>query len=389
MKIEKNKWLVLLAGICIQIVLGGIYAWSTFVPYLNQDYQLTKGQSGFIFGLTIIFFTAVMIFSGRFLIRKGPKITASISAVLFFAGYVGASFSGGSFILLLVSIGIITGSGIGFGYVCPLATGMKFFPKQKGLVTGVAVAGFGGGAVLLSGTANYFLQQGVDVLLFFRYYGLCAGLILLAAALMLDFPDSNEDHETTQKKASFLNPVFYLSALGLFAGTFAGLLIIGNLSPIVHNAGLTQNQIVASISLFSFGNAAGRLSWGALFDRLNYRTIPLSLLLLALFCILLLVPLPPVGMYSVVFMIGAGFGANFVVYAGAISDYFGFTVFSKLYPVCFMAYGFAGLVAPGSGGYVADRTGSYSSAIIIAVVLLFLVSLFLYFSFSVRKVQEG
>ncbi|MBD3394104.1 MAG: MFS transporter, partial [Chitinivibrionales bacterium] len=131
-----NRWLVLVAGCLIQTVLGGIYAWSTFVPYLIKDYGLSTGQCGFIFGVTILTFASTMIFTGRVLIKKGPRFTALIAAGLFTSGYLFASMSGGSFALLLLSLGGIVGIGIGFGYVCPLSVGMKWFPDKKGLVTG-------------------------------------------------------------------------------------------------------------------------------------------------------------------------------------------------------------------------------------------------------------
>ncbi|HMA62058.1 MAG TPA: MFS transporter, partial [bacterium] len=165
----KNKWVNLIAGIIIQTILGGIYAWSIFVPHLINNYGLSKGQCGTIFGVSIAVFTLAMTLAGRILSRRGPRFTASIGAVLFLVGYLIASFSGGSFIILLVGIGLFAGSGIGFGYVCPLSVGMQWFPKHKGFITGVAVAGFGGGAIILSSVASHFLNAGMNVLIFFRW----------------------------------------------------------------------------------------------------------------------------------------------------------------------------------------------------------------------------
>jgi len=164
--IVSERWIVLAAGCAIQCVLGGIYAWSIFTPYLIADYSLNSGQCGLIFGLSILVFTSVMIFSGWFVTHRGARYTALIGAFLYMAGYVTASFSGGSFTLLLFAVGVVAGAGIGFGYVCPLTAGMKWFPNRKGLVTGVAVAGFGGGAILLTAVAERLLNNGMDVLLF-------------------------------------------------------------------------------------------------------------------------------------------------------------------------------------------------------------------------------
>lgn len=115
----KNRWISLTAGVMIQIILGGIYAWSTLIVHLGETYGITKGQGGFIFGLCITTFTITMVFAGRFLVAHGPQLTAGIGSVLFSGGYLIASFSGGSYALLLLGLGVVTGAGIGFGYVCP------------------------------------------------------------------------------------------------------------------------------------------------------------------------------------------------------------------------------------------------------------------------------
>lgn len=367
----KRRWLILMAGCLIQTILGGIYAWSTFVPYLMKTHDLSAGQCGFVFGVTILTFTLSMIVAGRVLTSKGPRLTAGIAAFLFMSGYLLASLSGNSFLLLLLSLGVIVGAGIGFGYVCPLSVGMKWFPHKKGLVTGVVVAGFGGGAILLASVAEYLLLGGMDVLVFFRWFGICSGAILFIAAFALADPPSPEAsvQESAAKGGAFTG-TFWLISLGMFAGTFAGLLIIGNLSPMVMNAGLTEGQAAVSISIFAIGNAVGRIVWGHAFDRIDYKTIPLSLGSFAITAGLLLMSMPGWGLFLCVGLLGFGFGANFVVYASAISRHFGAPSFPQLYPLCFLAYGVAGLIGPGLGGYLADATDSYKIPLYICVALV-------------------
>ena len=145
-EIAMKRWVVLMAGVVLQTILGGVYAWSAFVPALTGEHGLSNGQCGMIFGVTIAVFSVVMIPGGRLLQTLGPRITAGIGALLFAAGYVVASFSGGDFWVLVLGIGCLTGAGIGAGYVCPLTVAMKWFPSNQGLVTGVAVAGCRGGA---------------------------------------------------------------------------------------------------------------------------------------------------------------------------------------------------------------------------------------------------
>jgi MFS transporter, OFA family, oxalate/formate antiporter len=385
-----KRWIVLAAGCLIQTILGGIYAWSTFVPYLNKDYGLTTGQCGFIFGLTILTFASAMIFAGRVLVKKGPRFTVSISAGLFALGYLVASISGGSFLLLLLSIGGIVGCGIGFGYVCPLSIGMKWFPDKKGLVTGVAVAGFGAGAILLSSIAEYFLLADTAVLAFFRWYGICAGVILFVAALCLSEPASAKGVPSPPPNMSVLfSRPFVLSSIGIFAGTFAGLLIIGNLAPIILKAGLTETQAALAVSMFAVGNGAGRVIWGRLFDHLHYKSIPISLVGFAVVAVILLLPVVEWLLLLTVFLIGFFFGANFVIYASAISGYFGMDSFPRLYPICFLAYGVAGVIGPGLGGFLADTTGSYTASIYICIVLVTLAGAWAALKLPVFYTQEN
>ncbi len=118
----KNRWLVLIAGVLIQSILGGVYAWSSLTPWFNQ-YGISKAQSGFIFGVTIAVFTVAMIGAGQLVNKKGPRVTALIGALLYGCGYLLAAYSGGEYLILLLAIGGFAGAGIGFGYVCPLSVG--------------------------------------------------------------------------------------------------------------------------------------------------------------------------------------------------------------------------------------------------------------------------
>jgi len=385
-----NRWLVLAAGCLIQTVLGGIYAWSTFVPYLNKDYGLSIGQCGFVFGVMILTFTSAMIFAGRVLAKKGPRFTASISAGLFMLGYLFASLSEGSFALLLLSLGAIVGCGIGFGYVYPLSVGMKWFPDKKGLVTGVAVAGFGAGAVLLSSIAEYFLLNDTDVFTFFRWLGVVAGIILFVAALFLSEPFGTTDSSAKSHDLSVVfSWPFYINTIGIFTGTFAGLLIIGNLTPIILKADLTEQQAALAVSLFALGNGAGRIIWGKLFDHLHYKSIPISLISFAVVTAVLLVPVTHRMLMFAVFSIGFCFGSNFVIYASTTSRFFGTDSFPRLYPICFMAYGIAGVIWPGLGGFLADTTVSYTLSIYICIALVSFAGALSFLKLSVFRNQPN
>lgn len=373
------KWVVLCAGCLTQMILGGIYAWSEFVPLLTAEYGLTSSQCGIIFGATIAVFTCVMIPAGRFLQRRGARLTAMVGALLFSAGYLMASLSQGNFFLLFFSLSVVTGAGIGFGYICPLTVSMKWFPDKKGLVTGVSVAGFGAGAIFLSVVAEHLLvTRAMDVMHVFRFIGLGSGAIAICSALLMREPPSDEHAKSLPGSGRTALPLslltsrnFLLLCLGMFCGTFAGLLVVGNLKPVALSLGLGNSAATLAISVFALGNALGRIGWGQVHDRLGSRlTILLSQAFLGLSMLLFLLPPAPALVLAAVLFTGIGFGGCFVVYAASIVEQLGIELFPRLYPICFLWYGLAALIGPPLGGIMADATGSYGVSIAVSALLV-------------------
>ncbi len=133
-----------------------------------------------------------MVFGGILQHKYGPRRIAALGGLLFLAGYLTGSFSDGSFPLLLIGFGVLAGAGIGFGYVCPLATGIKWFPTHKGLITGLTVAGFGLGAVFFAKAGHHFLDAGVPALLVLQRIGWFVGISVILGALLLFVPKTTE-----------------------------------------------------------------------------------------------------------------------------------------------------------------------------------------------------
>ncbi len=155
-----NRWIIVVGGILIQLALGAIYAWSAFTTPLQgsaalpSELRFTKTETQAIFSVGLLVFAIFTIIGGRLQLKHGPMKVALIGGVLLGLGYILASFVGANFIGKLVFIGIVSGAGIGLAYVVPIATGVKWFPDKKGLVSGLAVAGFGFGAFIWILLAN-------------------------------------------------------------------------------------------------------------------------------------------------------------------------------------------------------------------------------------------
>jgi OFA family oxalate/formate antiporter-like MFS transporter len=334
-------------------------------------------QTQIIFGALIAIFTISMVFAGRQLEKKGPGYLMRISGILFAAGYIIASFSNGNFFLLFLGISLISGIATGFGYVCPLSTCVKWFPAHKGLVTGIAVAGFGGGAAILTTAAKFLLHKNVDVLIIFRGTGLLYGLILIAAAQFLKFPPSHKSKDTTgnlpdENYLFFKDPLFLGLALAMFCGTFAGLLVIGNLVPMAFNSGIETTVAAMGVTAFAFGNAAGRITWGEIVDLIELKVVPVSLFFLAAALGLMLFFIAqPVAFVIISFLIGFGFGACMVIHAALVATKYGPEKVGTIYPFIFLAYGVAGISGPFIGGWLHDTTDEYSSALKLSIIIVF------------------
>jgi OFA family oxalate/formate antiporter-like MFS transporter len=364
------RYVVLAAAVVIQVCLGGIYAWSTFVPYLVADVGLTVTQTQVAFGLMFGVFTLSMVVAGRLVERWGPRPIAAIGGLVFGLGYLVASRSEGSFPLMLLGISLLAGIGTGAGYVSALTTCMKWFPERKGLATGIAMAGFGGGAVLLASLAEILLAGGAEVFAVFAGIGLAYGATVLIAAMVLRFPAAAKAglaRATPPFERLARDPFFLALLLGMFCGTFAGMLVIGNLTPMAMAVGIPALPAAAAVSVFAIGNATGRITWGWIADKSSEWVIPVKLAALAVPLALLAGVTTTAPFIAVSFAIGFGFGACFVVYAAQVAARYGLSAVAGIYPLVFLAYGAAGIIGPPLGGWLYDQTLSYRPAVVLTV----------------------
>ncbi len=369
-----KRWTALTASIIMQTCLGMVYAWSTFVPALEREHGITSAQSGLIFGICIASFTISMVFAGMLQQKYGPRRVGMIGGILFLAGYLVGSLPDAGFALMLTGFGGLAGAGIGFAYVCPLATGVKWFPKQKGLITGLAVAGFGLGGVFFAQAGQQMLDAQLPVLTTLSYIGRVVGITVICCSVFLFVPRSVTiaTANTPKRESVWLilkQPQFRILLWQMFCGTFGGLLIIGNLKPIGLQNGLTAEAATFAVMLFAVGNAAGRVLWGLWYDRTGARVIMACLLLLA--CGAATLPSFPIQplFYTATLMIAFAFGGCFVLFAARVADEFGADRISEVYPFVFLGYGFAGLVGPAVGGWMLELGDSALIPCLMVIVL--------------------
>ncbi|MFH1476722.1 MAG: MFS transporter [Verrucomicrobiota bacterium] len=364
---------ILPAVVLIQTCLGGVYAWSAFVPFLTTNYGLSMSCTQLVFGLAILTFTLAMVAAGHLLRQWGPRGIALVGALLFFGGHLITAWSGGHLLWLIAGYGLTVGAGIGFSYVAALTSGVQWFPQHKGVVTGVAVAGFGLGGLLLASLAEKWTRDGWSFQEMFCTIGWAYGTVLALGALLLFRPPGGTAERVPNVVADmrFLKSKgFRVLAPGMFCGTFAGLLVIGLLKPMGLAGGLSPEEATRAIGGLAAGNVAGRVVWGWLYDRIGYRTIPAALVLLCLAIGGMLAAwLSPAAFIAAGCLVGFGFGACFVLYAAHVAVAHGVEHMGRLYPFLFLSYGIAGIFGPFLGGLLHDWTGRYSTALALGALV--------------------
>lgn len=374
-----------IAAFFVMLCLGSIYNWSIFSPELKSEYSLSSSESTLIFGAILIFFTTTTIFTGRIQKKVGAKVLGIISGLFFAGGYALSSISEGNFILLLLGIGVLGGIGTGIGYLISLTVPIKWFPEKKGLVTGIVSGGFGGGAIVMSAFTEHLFKKGTDVLDVFLITGLMLGAIIIVFSF---FYAEVEDDSTASVKLDLratLNKKFLILFIAMFGGTFSGLLVIGNLKSIGLSFEVDAAWLIYAIAVFSVANFSGRLFWGWLSDKvIPYKLIPISLILLGISTFLIgSIEFSGLVFLIFTFIVGFGFGANFVLFAKETVQQYGIENYGLIYPLIFQGYGLAGIFGPLTGGVMYDNTQSYSLSVVVALIICILVSIPFFFK---RKV---
>ncbi|MDX9848394.1 MAG: MFS transporter [Tenuifilaceae bacterium] len=368
-----RKHLTIVASFIVMLCIGSVYAWSIIASELMGGYGFSASQSQLVFGTLIAIFPVTMIVVGQLATRVRHQYFGYISGFLFLAGYSLAGYSQGSFWLILLGIGVIAGLATGFGYWVALTLPVKWFPQHKGLITGIAAAGFGLGAVFMSELSDILLTAGFSILQLLRIIGVSYGLtIFIASSLFFQPHTPSGNSEIPFKPPLFIrSKIFRLLFLGIFLGTFAGLLIIGSLGIIGERYYISPHTVAHGVALFALANFLGRLIWGLISDHLGARLVIFVALLLQSVSIyaLNIVTLSDVSYLVLASLIGFGFGANFVLFARETAQVFGISNLGTIYPFVFLGYAIAGIAGPLSGGFLYDATGSFSQAITLASLL--------------------
>src|ERR1700731_746617 len=182
-----NRWVIATAGVFLQIALGAVYAWSVFRTPLAKQFGWSIPEVTLTFTISIFVLGVSAFLGGLWQNKSGPRIVALTGGVLYGLGVFLASFSYHGLWWLYLSYGVIGGIGLGFSYIVPISVLVKWFPDRRGLMTGIAVGGFGAGALITAPIATKLIQS-VGVLQTFAYLGIAYLIITVISGFFMQNP---------------------------------------------------------------------------------------------------------------------------------------------------------------------------------------------------------
>ncbi len=372
-----NRWLVVLGAVLLQLCIGAIYSWSLFNQPLMDKFGWSKNETVLTFSIAIFVFAFTTIFSGRLQDKIGPKKIATIGGMLYGTGLFLAS-KATSITLLYISFGVLAGIGVGFVYVCPLSTCIKWFPEKKGFITGIAVGAFGlGSLVFKSIILSLLASKGVSETFF--YLGIIFMILILLGAQLLRLPpegynmndknsiNSIEQNNFTVKEMMRTKSFYFIWIMYLF-GCISGLLVIGLAMDIgIQLAGLEPAVATNAVAMIALFNAGGRLIWGTASDKIGRIKVVLFMFIITAICMIVLsvVPLNFIIFFTCLAGVSFCFGGFLSVFPTITGEFYGIKNLGSNYGLVYQAYGIAALVGP----IIVANVGGLKPTFMISAVL--------------------
>lgn len=381
-----NRWVLAGAAFLMQLALGAVYAWSVFLPKVMTLYNVSKVSANATFSITLVALGITAGFGGYLNSRFGPRTIAMVAGTLYGLGVFLASFVSPNIILLYLTYGVIGGIGLGLGYIVALAMMIKWFPDRRGFITGLAVAGFGGGAAITGPIASNLLLPSLKLNTTFLVLGIVYFVVVVVAAQFFRrAPDGyapagwtpSAQQQTIRSvreytlRESLSTPRWYVLWLILALNVTAGAALISVAAPLAHDftgvALTTASALVVTISIF---NGVGRLFWGWVSDFIGRPFTFLSLFVIQIVAFALM-PLIGQGQFALLFIpasiIGLCYGGGFGTMPAFAADFFGPKNAGTIYGVMLTAWSAGAIVGPILIASVDFKTALYIIAVIMAV----------------------
>jgi OFA family oxalate/formate antiporter-like MFS transporter len=361
----RGRWWVVIAAVLVQLALGAVYAWSVFNGPLQEQFGWSKAEAVLPFEVAIGTIFIGSLVGGRIQDKRGPRPVALGGAVLYSIGIMLASLvsSSDQLWLLVLTYGVLGGIGLGAAYITPIAMLAKWFPDKRGLITGIAVAGFGFGAVITAPVAKSLLNATDDKPSVFLPLGIAYLIAAIAGASFFRNPPAGYKVPGFEPKSAgpsvagtraytlseaLRTPQWYLLTAILALNTACGIAFISQASDAAQDvAGVTAATAAGLVGILGLFNGAGRVAWAWLSDRIGRMRAFLGMLALQAICFAIL---PHAAAFAIFVVLAAliylAYGGGFGTMPATAADYFGTPNAGAVYGAMIVAWSIGGVVGP-------------------------------------------
>jgi OFA family oxalate/formate antiporter-like MFS transporter len=383
---QVNRWKFVYAALVMQLCLGVLYSWSVFRGPLEATNQWSKAVSIAPYRYSVLFFTISMIIAGFWQDKKGPRLVGSVGGALMGTGVLLSAFMWQSEWGLKFAYGILGGLGVGFAYVTPIATCVKWFPDKRGTIVGLAVLGFGAGSLIFAPLIEKLL--GTDPAMWastiprtFMILSVIFFICVIGAAQVYSVPPAGWKPEgwtppaaaTTAAgaaiKAEFAPGEmvktwqFYALWLIYFLGTSVGITAIGQAKPIIVELAAATAVMTGgtALGIMSAFNGVGRLAWGATSDKIGRKNTTICMFVgYIIACMFLLRNVANFNQALLgLCVVGFCYGGYLAMMPSFTADFYGAKNVGANYGIVFTAWGICGFTVP---GYFAKIVGAAKAA---------------------------
>ena len=379
-----SRWLIPPAALAVHLSIGQVYAFSVFKNSLVASFDTSLTAIGWVFSLAIVMLGLSAATLGTWVERSGPRKAMVAAALCWGLGFVvgSAGIASGQLWLLYLGYGVIGGIGLGIGYISPVSTLIKWFPDRPGLATGMAIMGFGGGALIASPVSNRLMSlydpgfvstepgavaSGSALAQTFLTLGLVYTAFMLVGAALVRVPPGHGDDTTAshspgtngalvRASAAIRTPQFWLLWVVLFCNVTAGIGILEQASPMIQDffrengtSSVTAAAAGGFVGVLSLANMLGRIVWSSLSDRIGRKPTYVMYLGVGLVFYLLLALFGSVS--TVVFValavvILSFYGGGFATVPAYLKDLFGTLEVGAIHGRLLTAWAAAGVAGP-------------------------------------------
>ncbi|MCX4505999.1 OFA family MFS transporter [Streptomyces anulatus] len=374
-----SRWLVPPAALSIHLSIGQAYAWSVFKPPLEEALGLSGTQSALPFQLAIVMLGLSAAFGGTLVERRGPRWAMTVALVCFSSGFLISALGAATqqFWLIVLGYGFVGGIGLGIGYISPVSTLIKWFPDRPGMATGIAIMGFGGGALIASPWSAQMLESfGGDnsgIALAFLVHGLAYAVFMLLGVVLVRVPRVEEradgrpatpDGPQVSARQALRTPQFWLLWVVLCMNVTAGIGILEKAAPMITDFFAdtsTPVSVTASagfVALLSAANMAGRIGWSSASDLIGRKNIyrvylGAGTLMYALIALVGSSSKPLFVLCALVVL--SFYGGGFATIPAYLKDLFGTYQVGAIHGRLLTAWSTAGVLGPLIVNWIADR----------------------------------